>query len=348
MRHRSTILLIVMSLMSLETAHAKGIHVVSEGDTLWKISRTYGCKIQSVRDENGLVDSSLQIGQQLEVSRCKSEPAPTARAQGKARRQEKVIRYTVRRGDTLGGIAARYGTSVRRIQQRNKIRNSAIFPGDFLELTPTKAPPLPHPKAVLGQSRGHTNSGRLRRPTRLHKGKGYFIRRAHRSYGAEHTVAYTKRMVRSVRRQFPKVHTLAIGDISAVKGGKITRHASHQSGRDIDIGFYFRRKPSGYPSSFVVATTKNLHFGATWKMLREFVELANRPLGVEKIFMSYSTQRILYKMAKKRGIPERQLRAMFQYPRGKFASEGFIRHEPGHDEHIHVRFKCPPKDAGCK
>ncbi len=346
MHYRSTILLIVLSLMSLETAHAKGIHVVSEGDTLWKISRTYGCNIQLVQDENGLVDSSLQVGQQLEVSRCKSKVTPAARS--KSPRKENVIRYTVRRGDTLGSIAARYGTSVRKIQRRNQIRNSAIFPGDFLELTPTKAPPLPHPKAVHGQSCGHTNSGRLRRPTRLHKGKGYFIRRAHRSFGAEHTVAYTKRMIQSVRRQFPNVHTLAIGDISAVKGGKITRHASHQSGRDIDIGFYFRRKPSGYPSSFVVATTKNLHFGATWKMLREFVDLASRPLGVEKIFMSYSTQRILYKMAKKRGIPDRQLQTMFQYPRGKFASEGFIRHEPGHDEHIHVRFKCPPGDTGCK
>ncbi len=347
MRHRSTILLIMLSLMPLATAHAKGIHVVSEGDTLWKISRTYGCNIQLVRDENGLNDSSLQVGQQLEVSRCKSKVAPATRGKSSPKDQG-VIRYTVRRGDTLGTIAARYGTSVRKIQQRNQIRNSAIFPGDFLELTPTKAPPLPHPKVVLGQSHGHTNAGHLRRPTRLAKGKGYYIRRAHRSYGAEHTVAYTKRMIRSVRRQFPKVHTLAIGDISAVNGGKITRHASHQSGRDIDIGFYFRRKPSGYPSSFVVATMKNLHFGATWKMLREFVDLANRPLGVEKIFMSYSTQRILYKMAKKRGIPERQLRAMFQYPRGRFASEGFIRHEPGHDEHIHVRFKCPPRDTGCK
>lgn len=342
MGYRSTILLGFAILTMGHSAQAKGIHVVSQGDTLWKISRNYGCNVKTVRAQNGLDSTALQVGQKLEVSQCKVSH------DAKQTSSDDRIRYTVRSGDTLGSIAARYGTSVAKIRNHNRIRSTQIFPGDSLELVPTKAPPSPHPKAVLGQSVGHTNHGKLRRPSRLSKGKGYFIRRAHRNFGAAHTVAYTKRTIHSVRRQFPKLHTLAIGDISAKEGGKITRHASHQSGRDIDIGFYFKRKPAGYPQSFIVATPKNIHFGATWKMVQEFVKLGKRPLGVEKIFMSYSTQRILYNMAKRRGVSKAVLDHTFQYPRGRFSSDGFIRHEPGHDEHIHVRFKCPPKDGNCK
>ena len=41
-------------------------------------------------------------------------------------------RYTVRRGDTLGGIAERYGTSAARLRAWNGIRGSTIHPGQEL------------------------------------------------------------------------------------------------------------------------------------------------------------------------------------------------------------------------
>ena len=33
---------------------------------------------------------------------------------------------------------------------------------------------------------------------------------------------------------------------------------------------------------------------------------------------------------------------------GEESQHGLIHHEPGHDEHIHVRFQCPPGDRECR
>jgi len=69
--------------------------------------------------------------------------------------------------------------------------------------------------------------------------------------------------------------------------------------------------------------------------------------GVEKIFLVHELQKVFYDHAKKRKVSQRTLDQMFQYPRGRGADHGCIRHEPGHDDHIHVRFKCPPGDGKC-
>src|SRR5690606_9473112 len=121
-------------------------------------------------------------------------------------------------------------------------------------------------------------------------------------------------------------------------------HKSHQTGRDIDIGYYFKKKPNHYPESFAVANGSNMHIPATWAMVRYLVSTARSPGGVDLIFINTSVQKILYDWAKKRGVSGRTLDAMFQYPKGG----GIIRHADGHDNHMHVRFKCPAIDKACK
>ena len=51
------------------------------------------------------------------------------------------------------------------------------------------------------------------------------------------------------------------------------------------------------------------------------------------------------KWAKKQGVSKRTLDAMFQYPHGPSAAHGIIRHDPGHDDHMHVRVRCTNHDA---
>ena len=43
----------------------------------------------------------------------------------------------------------------------------------------------------------------------------------------------------------------------------------------------------------------------------------------------------------------RFLDEIFQYPRGKGAAGGLVRHEPNHADHFHVRFRCAKADADC-
>jgi LysM repeat protein len=352
-----TLLVTGWCLSQASSAQAKNSHVVSPGDTLWDISRSYGCEVKALRQVNELGSARLNIGQKLQIPSCKntavavaSEPATIPKPTSPNKR---AVTHTIVTGDTLGRIATRYHSSVEDILQRNRLKNTTIIAGerllvmpDFSESTGVKLPPT-MPSTVLGQSIGKPNRGRLKKAAQLKRGQGYFIRRPHRSYGATHTVGHLKDTLAKVHQSFPKMHELAIGDLSAKHGGKITMHASHQSGRDVDIGFYFKSKPKGYPQSFVVANHRNIHFGANWALLEGFAELAKDPGGVDRIFMSYSSQKIFYKRARKEGVSKAKLKRMFQYPAGKSANSGVIRHEPGHDEHIHVRFKCPPNDKSC-
>jgi murein endopeptidase len=145
-------------------------------------------------------------------------------------------------------------------------------------------------------------------------------------------------VIGEVRALYPDVHTLAIGDLSAPHGGKLAAHRSHQTGLDIDVGFFFTQPPDGYPERFAAAD-HTLDLQATWALLTAFARTADLDNGVSMMFLDYAVQRRLYTWAQKRGTPEADLEHLFQYPRGKDTQVGLIRHWPNHADHVHVRFK---------
>jgi murein endopeptidase len=280
-------------------------------------------------------------------------------------------RHTIERGETLNHIARAYNCSVEEIQRANGIDTTLIRAGSTLRIPTCKQPRKVAVTSarrertgtddgrkrarrkeivvapVTGQSVGAPWDGELVDGVRLHLGAGFKIRRPHRAWGASHVVAQVERALLAVRDRFPEAHTLAIGDLSAREGGAITEHRSHQSGRDVDIGLYFTRVPDGYPSSFVGANT-DLDLRKTWALLQAFAKTADDPAGVQKIYLDFAVQGRLYKWAKDHDVPRGYLDALFQYPHGRGASKGLVRHEPHHDDHLHVRFKCAPDDDSCR
>src|SRR5690242_20095697 len=124
-----------------------------------------------------------------------------------------------------------------------------------------------HHERADAQSIGAPWDGELRDAARLPDGDGYHIRRPARAYGTRTTVDFVERVIADVRDEFPHVHELAIGDLSARHGGPITEHHSHQSGRDADIGLIYKHEPAGYPASFVRATAANLDCAATYALV---------------------------------------------------------------------------------
>jgi murein endopeptidase len=198
-----------------------------------------------------------------------------------------------------------------------------------------------------GQSVGLPWAGRLQHATALPPGDGYLLRRPERAFGTQTTIELTQQAIAETLDAFPDEHVLAIGDISAPSGGTITQHRSHQSGRDIDVGLFYLERPAGYPASFVHADEDNLDCAATFKLLEAFLATADDDGGVQMVFLDFEVQGILYRWALEQGISERRLARIFQYPHGRGSFEGIVRHEPNHDNHMHVRFKCPPDDTAC-
>jgi murein endopeptidase len=189
-----------------------------------------------------------------------------------------------------------------------------------------------HALAVIDGTVGATSIGEpwhgsLEGGVHLEAGPGYTIRRPARAFGAPHVLAQLKQSIAVVRALYPDVPTIAIWDLSAEHGGKISDHHSHQSGLDVDIGFYYTHGTE-------------LDLEATWALLAAFARTADRDDGVSMIFLDYELQRRLYAWARARGTPDDELAYMLQYPRGKSELAGLVRHWPGHTDHLHVRWKA--------
>ncbi|MCB9694116.1 MAG: LysM peptidoglycan-binding domain-containing protein [Alphaproteobacteria bacterium] len=90
-------------------------HKVARGENLTEIARRYGVSVKDIVAYNGLADPDhLSIGQSLRI--------PPARMQVADEEPGDDV-YFVRRGDTLGRIADRFGVSVSELAQLNGITN---------------------------------------------------------------------------------------------------------------------------------------------------------------------------------------------------------------------------------
>lgn len=103
---------------------------VKSGDTLFKIATRGGLSVARLKALNGLTGDTIRVGQVLRLS---GNAAPATRSSANAGQGV----YTVKSGDFLSKIAARYGVSVGSLQALNGLRGSVITPGQRLRL-PTR------------------------------------------------------------------------------------------------------------------------------------------------------------------------------------------------------------------
>lgn len=300
-------------------------HVVQRGETLEHVATVYGCSTEAVLRANRLKTTLVKPGTVIRIPACKVRSRAQPRAKTRATRDGTPAR------DDLEAKAQRALAVIDGTQVVTASRSREVERAEPAEELPTHA--LPGASEAVGMPW----NGRLVGGARLPEGDGYKIRRTHRAYGASHVVDHLRGAIAGVRALYD-VHTLAIGDLSARGGGKIGDHHSHQSGLDVDVGFYFHQVPEGYPDRFVAANA-DLDLEATWALLLAFVRTAHLDTGVQIIFLDHAVQRRLYEFARKRGTPAEDLAMIFQYPRSKDTLAGLVRHWPNHADHFHVRFK---------
>jgi penicillin-insensitive murein endopeptidase len=123
---------------------------------------------------------------------------------------------------------------------------------------------------------------------------------------------------------------LYVGDFSARSGGKLRPHKSHQSGRDVDLGYYYSTGEAWYKR----ATSKNLDRARTWALLETLLTETR----VEYVFMDRSIQPLLKEYALAQGEDPEWLSRIFEGPSNR---DPIIRHRFGHATHMHVRFENP-------
>lgn len=94
------------------------VHTVRSGDTLTAIARKYGVTVQSLADANGIDPKRpIRPGDELRVPSRKSSGTSSQGATSGAGPTSKT--HKVRAGETLGGIALRYGVSTASLAAAN-------------------------------------------------------------------------------------------------------------------------------------------------------------------------------------------------------------------------------------
>ena len=95
-------------------AQEQTVHVVQQGENLFRLSLRYGTTVEAIVAANGLPDDhSIYVGQRLVIpttGEVPSRPSSAATTGGA---------YIVQRGDTLIGIALRYGMSAWELMHAN-------------------------------------------------------------------------------------------------------------------------------------------------------------------------------------------------------------------------------------
>lgn len=100
------------------------VHVVKSGDSLWRISQTYGVSMKQVIDANEISNPDrIVVGQALVIP-------------------EKERYHTVQSGESLWSISRRYGITVNEIVRLNNIQNSSMIAVGLRLRLPKKSRPI--------------------------------------------------------------------------------------------------------------------------------------------------------------------------------------------------------------
>lgn len=202
---------------------------------------------------------------------------------------------------------------------------------------------ITQPTQGIAQSIGTYNAGCLKGAATLPTdGTGYQVMRLSRKrfYGHPNLTQFIETLAQSVYTQ--QLGTLLIGDLGQPRGGPtLSGHRSHQTGLDVDI--WFLLSPEAASRSLTGTEREKLSASSVllgksdeidqthWSLANEQVlELAARMPEVDRIFVNPSVKRHLCNQA------------------GNHDWLRKIRPWWKHDDHFHVRLKCPPDSKECQ
>ncbi len=185
-------------------------------------------------------------------------------------------------------------------------------------------------------------SKRLRSNTVLHVKRGS----GSASYGHPALVLMLERSARQLARQSPG-SVLLVGDLSHKYGGPIAGHRSHESGRDGDVGFFVRdRRDRPRTLDHFVAFDENgkakddsgLVFDDYRNWLLVQLWLKDHRATIQHVFVATHLRRRLLRFAASH-------RLFAKYVDDAAALLHQPRNASDHDDHFHVRIRCPHRQA---
>lgn len=103
-------------------------YTVKKGDTLSKIGSKYHVSYKTIMSWNNLKSTNIKAGQKLKIKKGSSSST------SKKSSSTATSTYTVKKGDTLSGIARKYGVSYKTLMSWNNLKSTNIRVGQKLKV----------------------------------------------------------------------------------------------------------------------------------------------------------------------------------------------------------------------
>lgn len=201
--------------------------------------------------------------------------------------------------------------------------------------------PAPGPARAIGGVAHGCLAGAAELPP---DGPGYEAIRLsrHRNFGHPDLVAYLGRLGR--RAQAAGLPMFYVGDMAQPRGGPLPfGHASHETGLDVDIWLTLQPRPYLPPEaredvdlpSMLLANYREIDPARFGPKQVALLKLAAADPAVERIFVNPVIKAALCRSER---ASSESARAWLERIRPWF----------GHDEHFHVRLRCPAGSPGCE
>jgi len=195
--------------------------------------------------------------------------------------------------------------------------------------TPKKGPAL-----AIGQPGAGCVQGALALPL---QGAGWLVvhPERHRQFGHPSLIAYVRKLAAIARKE--QLGLLTVGDLGQPRGGPTpSGHRSHQSGLDVDLwygpptkSFSPGKTPSPPAPSVVDLRTNKMTSAWNGRVAKLLAAAASSP-AVDRIFVHPAVKRALCEDKARRG-----------------PWLGRVRPWWGHQDHFHVRLRCPDDSPDC-
>ncbi len=293
-------------------------YTIVRGDTGRRIARRFGltyAELRALNSERSL--ERLRVGEEIVV--------------GRGHRHV----HRVHAGEALSDIAGRYRVTIAELQRWNPgLRPARLARGQEIVLYSDREEPP-------SESVGEVDDGTLVNGVPLPTHPGFVVRHRERTFMTVDAAEHLLRAFDALRDEDEDAPRLQIGDASRARGGPLDQHRSHQSGRDVDVDYFYLRCRETCGHHRLSPT--ELDADRQWRLIEPWL----RDGVVEYIFIDHALQEPLYEAARRAGASRADLSRWFQWPHPADVRYGIIRHVPSHADHMHVRFACAPHDTSC-
>lgn len=187
------------------------------------------------------------------------------------------------------------------------------------------------PLSLGSMSVGNPNRGALANGVHFPTGPLWKLADPEHAWGTAESVEFVRHAIERVHEELPGGHTVFVGDLSAEHGGRLRPHRSHQSGVDVDLGYYYSDRSVWYRR----VNARNMDRPRNWLLLQTLLVETR----VQYVFIDRNVQPLLEEYALASGVDPQWVRRIFHGSSGR--RDSIIRHRQGHATHMHVRFENP-------